>query len=53
MNENKNNPTIPEERLKELNILKVVQVIIGEEETLYRVITNDGEIKIINEEELQ
>jgi hypothetical protein len=53
MNENKNNPKISEEKLEELNILKVVGVSIGEDETYYRVVTTDGETKFIKAEELQ
>jgi hypothetical protein len=48
LNENKNQPKIPEEKLKELGILKVLNVVIGEdEETKYNCVMEDGTIKTI------
>jgi type II secretory pathway component PulC len=53
LNENKNQPEVSEEKLKELGILKVISVVIGEdEETKYRVITNEGETKFVSASEL-
>lgn len=52
-NENKNQPEIPKSKLEELGILKVLNVVIGEdEETKYRVITNEGETKFVPASEL-
>ena len=48
-NQNKNKPNIPEEKLKEKGILKILNVIIPEEgEDLYNCIMEDGTIKIIS-----
>jgi type II secretory pathway component PulC len=53
LNENKNQPEIPKEKLEELGILKVLGVAISEdEETKYRVITNEGETKFVLASEL-
>ena len=53
LNENKNQPEIPKAKLEELGILKVISVVIGEdEETKYRVITNEGETKFVLASEL-
>lgn len=47
-NENKNQPEIPKAKLEKLGILKVLGVVISEdEETKYRVITNEGETKFV------
>lgn len=52
-NENKNQPEIPKSKLEELGILKVLNVVIGEdEETKYRVITNEGETRFVPASEL-
>jgi len=52
LNENKNQPEIPKEKLKELGILKVLSVVIGEKETQYNCIMEDGTIKTIPASEL-
>ena len=47
-NENKNSPEIPKEKLEELGILKVLSVIISDDaEPQYRVVTTEGETKIV------
>lgn len=52
-NENKNDIKISEKKKKELGILKVLKVVIGENEPLqYKVITEDGEIKTFPASEL-
>ena len=52
-NENKNQPEVSKAKLEELGILKVISVVIGEdEETKYRVITNEGETKFVLASEL-
>ena len=52
-NENKNQPEIPKSKLEELGILKVLGVVISEdEETKYRCITNEGETKFVPASEL-
>jgi len=53
LNENKNQPNLPKEKLEKLGILKVLGVVISEdEETKYRVITNEGETKFVPVSEL-
>lgn len=52
-NENKNQLEISQEKLKKLGILKVLQISVGEDETKYRVITNEGEIKFISASKLK
>ena len=53
LNENTNQPEISKAKLEELGILKVISVVIGEdEETKYRVITNEGETKFVPASEL-
>jgi len=53
-NQNKNKPNIPEEKLKEKGILKILNVIIPEEgEDLYNCVTEDGTIKAIPASELE
>lgn len=53
LNENKNELEISKEKMKELGILKVLSVVISEdEETRYRVITEEGETKFIPASEL-
>ena len=52
LNENKNQPEIPKEKLKKLGILKVLSIVIGEKETQYNCIMEDGTIKIIPASEL-
>jgi len=47
LNENKNQPEIPKEKLKELGILKVLSVVIGEDETQYNCVMEDGTIKTV------
>ena len=52
-NENKNHPEISKSNLEKLGILKVLGVVISEdEETKYRVITNEGETKFVPASEL-
>lgn len=48
LNENKNQTEISDEKKKELKILKVLNVIIGEKETLYNCIMDDGKIEAIS-----
>ena len=53
LNENKNQLEIPKEKLEKLGILKVIGVVISEdEETKYRVITNEGETMFVPASEL-
>ena len=53
LNENKNQPEISKERLEKLGILKVISVVISEdEEARYRVITKEGETKFVSASEL-
>lgn len=53
LNENRNQLDIPKEKLEKMGILKVLSVSITEdEETKYRVITEDGETKFIPASEL-
>ena len=48
LNENKNQPEIPKEKLKKLGILKVLSVVIGEDETQYNCVMEDGTIKTVS-----
>jgi len=53
LNENKNQLEVSEERMKELKILKIISVVISDDgETLYRVVTEDGETKFIPASEI-
>jgi len=53
LNENKNQLDLPKEQLEKLGILKVLSVVISEdEETKYRVITTEGETRFISASEL-
>ena len=47
LNENKNQLEIPKEKLKKLGILKVLSVVIGEDETQYNCVMEDGTIKTV------
>ena len=47
LNENKNQPEIPKAKLEELGILKVLSVVIGEDETKYNCVMEDGTIKTV------
>lgn len=48
LNENKNQIKVSKEKMEKLGILKVLGVVIGEdEETKYRIINEEGEIKFI------
>lgn len=53
LNENKNQPKISKKKLEDLGILKVLSVVISEdEETKYRCVANEGETKFISASEL-
>lgn len=47
LNQNKNQPEIPKKKLEKLGILKVLNVVIGEKETLYNCVMEDGKIQTI------
>lgn len=50
----KNHPKVSEKKLKELGILKVLQVSISDDkETEYRVVTTEGETKFVSASELE
>jgi len=52
-NENKNQLEVSEEKLKELGILRVLNVVISEdEETKYNCVCEDGTIKTVSASEL-
>jgi len=53
LNEDKNKIEVSPEKLKKLGLLKVLGVVISEdEETKYRCITEDGEVVFISSSEL-
>lgn len=52
-NEDKNSLDLTEEKKKELGILKVLKVVISEDQPVqYKVITEQGQIKTMSAEEL-
>ncbi len=53
LNENRNEVNVPEKKLKELGILKVISAVISEdEETKYRVIMESGETEFVSASKL-